>query len=92
MEFRKIIEDLGHFQTIMMVEMKDNPELSNTIEKFSNNLHRIYDEVFFKGWGGAMAHGVRLPDDSRLCMVSCRIRANYLEDVLNNTMVINYES
>jgi len=47
MEFRKIIEDLGHFQTIMMVEMKDNLELSNTIEKFSNNLHKIYDEVFF---------------------------------------------
>ena len=39
-----------------------------------------------------MAHGVRLPDDSRLCMVPCRIRVNYLEDVLNNTMVINYES
>jgi len=48
MEFRKIIEDLGHFQTIMMVEMKDNLELSNTIEKFSNNLHKIYDEVFFQ--------------------------------------------
>ena len=47
MEFRKIIEDLDHFQTIMMVEMKDNPELSCTIEKFSNNLHKIYDEVFF---------------------------------------------
>ena len=47
MEFRKIIEDLDHFQTIMMVEMKDNPELSCTIEKFSNNLHKIYDEVCF---------------------------------------------
>ena len=78
MEFRKIIEDLGHFQTIMMVEMKDNPELSNTIEKFSNNLHRIYDEVFFFNF--EVGHGVR------------RIRVNYLEDVLNNTMVINYES
>ena len=48
MEFRKIIEDLDQFQTIMMVEMKDNPELSCTIEKFSNNLHKIYDEVFFQ--------------------------------------------
>ena len=47
MEFRKIIEDLSHFETIMMAEMKDNPELSTTIEKFSNNLHKIYDEVFF---------------------------------------------
>ena len=47
MEFRKIIEDLSHFETIMMAEMKDNPELSTTIEKFSNNLQKIYDEVFF---------------------------------------------
>ena len=49
MEFRKIIEDLSHFETIMMAEMKDNPELSSTIEKFSNNLQNICDEVnFFK--------------------------------------------
>ena len=45
MEFRKIIEDLSHFETIMMATMQDNPELSSIIKKFTNNLHTIHDKV-----------------------------------------------
>ena len=67
MEFRKIIEDLGHFQTIMMVEMKDNLELSNTIEKFSNNLHKIYDEVFFFKFNQILVIEKKSVERSRKC-------------------------
>ena len=46
MEFRKIIEDLGNFQTIMMATLIDNQELSKSIETFTNNLHIKFDEVY----------------------------------------------
>ena len=46
MEFRKIIEDLGNFQTIMMATLTDNQELSKSIETLTNNLHIKFDEVY----------------------------------------------
>ena len=79
MEFRKIIEDLGNFQTIMMATLTDNPELSKSIETFSNNLHIKFDEVcmiqcvhwyFLDNFNAS--YGMRLPR-SRIAVRVCKM-------------------